>query len=439
MEAVLFYSGKVILYSGALFAYYHLCLRGKTFHHYNRFYLLSAMLISLLLPLLKASYFMIEVNDGAYLLMSQFKLSSYGTGNDEPAWLRIFSITFGLISFLLATRFFFGIFKILKLKKRFRKESFEAINFYQTDLNNAPFSYFKNLFWKNTIEINSTLGRQILKHEMAHIEQKHTYDKIFIGILKSVFWFNPFFYLIKKELHLIHEYLADEKAVHQSDTKAFAQMLLVSRFSPNIIPVSSPLLSSHLKNRINMLKTPKTRFSYVRRIFALPLLFAMLFASLVGAKNREIKAAAFEITEPGNRNKKNTAIARSDRETFSLNNRIPAKTKGLKQQQTGDVKYVKSDVQNLPQKNPEQLPGGMPERPAADITGSGHDFKFSGKEIEKVHADAASIKIAAEEVQERAHLARKQAAAANRQAESAKQCANSSSAGRYNLHYGTMI
>ncbi|MBL7881545.1 MAG: hypothetical protein JNN23_17060, partial [Chryseobacterium gambrini] len=53
METVLLYFGKVILCSGVTFLYYQLSLKDKTFHHYNRFYLLSAMLISLLLPLIK--------------------------------------------------------------------------------------------------------------------------------------------------------------------------------------------------------------------------------------------------------------------------------------------------------------------------------------------------------------------------------------------------
>ncbi len=53
MEALLIYFAKVLLSSTVLFAYYHLMLRDRTFHHYNRFYLLGIVVISLLLPLLK--------------------------------------------------------------------------------------------------------------------------------------------------------------------------------------------------------------------------------------------------------------------------------------------------------------------------------------------------------------------------------------------------
>lgn len=130
---------------------------------------------------------------------------------------------------------------------------------------------------------------------MVHIEQKHSWDKIFIEILTSIFWFNPFFYVIKKEISLIHEYLADKKAIKNSDTRAFAQMLLASQFSGNHLPAASPFLSSNLKKRITMLTKSKTRFSYARRLFALPILFIIAFAYLVNAKNREIKETNLEI------------------------------------------------------------------------------------------------------------------------------------------------
>ena len=149
---------------------------------------------------------------------------------------------------------------------------------YQTNLESAPFSFFRDLFWKNSILLNSDLGRQILKHEMVHIEQKHTYDKVFMELATGIFWINPIFWLIKKEINLIHEYLADNKAVKHMDTKAFAQMLLASHFSGTVIPATSPFLSSNLKKRLKMLQKPKTRFGYAHRILALPIVFTLVLS-----------------------------------------------------------------------------------------------------------------------------------------------------------------
>ena len=71
METVLLYFGKVILCSGVTFLYYRLSLKDRTFHHYNRFYLLCAMFISLLLPLIKIEDFTIEVSSNIYRLIDQ--------------------------------------------------------------------------------------------------------------------------------------------------------------------------------------------------------------------------------------------------------------------------------------------------------------------------------------------------------------------------------
>lgn len=288
MEPILLYSGKMILCSAVMFAYYLLFLKDKTFHHYNRFYLLFSVIVSLVLPLIKVSYFTIETNKNLYLLLSGFNQNQSQTTNYDITIYQIFYTIIGVISVALLIRLILGILKINSIKNQFPNETIEGIKFYQTNLNNAPFSFFRNLFWKKSIEINSPVGQQILKHEMVHIEQKHSWDKLLMQVSRSVFWFNPVFYFINKEINLIHEYLADNKAVKKSDTRAFAQMLLESHFSGSVIPVTSPFLSSNLKKRLTMLTKNQTKYSYARKLFALPILFFMVFAYMVNAKNKEI-------------------------------------------------------------------------------------------------------------------------------------------------------
>ena len=289
METIFLYFGKMILVSAVMSAYYLLFLRDKTFHHYNRFYLLGTMVLSLLLPLLKVEYFTIETDSRILLLLNQFNQNSaQEVGNSFNFW-NFGALILGIVSFFLLAKLTLGLVKIHQLKKEFPKESIEGITFYNTNLHDAPFSFFRNLFWKKSILINSDLGKQILKHEMVHIEQKHSFDKLFVQIIQSLFWFNPIFYFIKKEITLIHEYLADKKAVKNADTRAFAQMLLASNFSGNVLPATSPFLSSNLKKRLKMLTQKNTKYSYARRILALPILFGVSFALLVNAKNIEIK------------------------------------------------------------------------------------------------------------------------------------------------------
>ena len=252
----------------------------------------------MILPFFKISYFTIEVNADIYLLYSKLQnFNSTKTLSHDFPYSQLIACLIGLVSVFFLGKLFYGIFKIQQLKKEFPQEHFEGISFYQTNLSEAPFSFFKNLFWKDSILIHSDLGRQILKHEMVHIEQKHSRDKIFTEMVTAVFWWNPVFHLIKKEISLIHEYLADKKAIKNSDTKAFAQMLLASHFSGTQLPATSPFLNSNLKKRLTMLKKSKTKYSYARRILALPLLFALAFIYMINAKNKEITKTNLEIEQ----------------------------------------------------------------------------------------------------------------------------------------------
>ena len=52
MNAFLYYLLQVMIASGILYGYYYIALRNRKFHQYNRFYLLTATLISILIPFL---------------------------------------------------------------------------------------------------------------------------------------------------------------------------------------------------------------------------------------------------------------------------------------------------------------------------------------------------------------------------------------------------
>lgn len=384
MEALIFYFGKVIICSGVMFLYYQLSLKDKTFHHYNRFYLLSAMLISILLPLIKVEDFTIEVNENLFVLINKLQnLNTNKTISHDYIYFRIIFSALGLVSLYFLGKFMYGIFRIQQLKSQFKKESFEGVNFYQTNLSEAPFSYFKNLFWKNSIIINSEVGKQILKHEMVHIEQKHSIDKIFIEILTSVFWFNPFFHIIKKEINLIHEYLADKKAVKQSDTKAFAQMLLASHFSGKPLPATSPFLSSNLKKRLKMLQKPQTKFGYARRIFALPVLFTVAFAYMVNAKNKEIKEVNNEIEK---------AVAEIKRDTISPKNETEqiVKLQQEKISKANEKLKIQSDkLKTLSEKSKEKA--AELQKIAKEKGEKSYEFELKAKELKQLSGEMDKI------------------------------------------------
>ena len=115
MEALFIYFGKVFLASGVMLLYYQLFLKDKTFHHYNRFYLLATVLIGLLLPLLKVSYFTLEVNRDMYLLINRLQyLSSTNNLNDDFNYFKIGAVLTGLVAVFFIMKLVFFEFVIEK-------------------------------------------------------------------------------------------------------------------------------------------------------------------------------------------------------------------------------------------------------------------------------------------------------------------------------------
>ena len=78
------------------------------------------------------------------------------------------------------------------------------------------------LFWNKKIELQSEKGEQIFRHELFHIEQKHSRDIIFLEILTAIFWLNPFFHLKKNLIarHIQNTNLNNIKQHQRHETKA---------------------------------------------------------------------------------------------------------------------------------------------------------------------------------------------------------------------------
>jgi N-acetylmuramoyl-L-alanine amidase len=103
------------------------------------------------------------------------------------------------------------------------------------------------------------------------------------------FWINPFFWLMKKELTMIHEFIADKKAVANGDTSAFAAMILAAAFPGQTLPLTNPFFYSPIKRRLLMLsKLNNPKMGYFSRLLLLPLLTVLFFAFVIKTKEHSV-------------------------------------------------------------------------------------------------------------------------------------------------------
>jgi len=294
MITLAWYLLKVIICSGILCGYYFLALRNKAFHRWNRFYLLAAVVISLLAPIIKIDIFQNNEDKGTVVQMLQ--TISYGDevvveySKNSGFQINTQNVTeaaYLLVSLIFLIIFFVSLYKIKRLRRKNPETKIEGISFVSTNAKGTPFSFFKSIFWNNAIDLHSKSGQQIFNHEIAHVKEKHSYDKIFMNLTLIFFWINPFFWLMRKELYMIHEFIADKEALEDSDINAFAEMILQTVYPGQNFSIRNSFFYSPIKRRIMMLtKNKNPKVSYYSRLLVLPLAAIVFFAFTLKVKSK---------------------------------------------------------------------------------------------------------------------------------------------------------
>jgi TonB-dependent SusC/RagA subfamily outer membrane receptor len=290
----MYYFFQVILCSGLLMGYYWLLLRNKRFHQYNRFYLLAVAFLSWIVPLIKIrwTHNVIGPDQQVARLLSvvadgntQIEEIVKGRGS-ALSWGAVVTAVYILVAAVLLTGIIRALFRLYRLLQVNSCKTVGDIYLIFTQAKGTPFSFFRYIFWNDEIDIRSNSGKQILEHELTHVKEKHSYDKLFIQLMLVAGWFNPFFWLLKKEMEMIHEFIADKKAVADGDTASLADMLLTTVFPQQQYRLTHPFFFSPVKRRLQMLtNTSHPRFTYIRRLIVLPLLAAMVI--LFSFRNKE--------------------------------------------------------------------------------------------------------------------------------------------------------
>ncbi len=310
MIAAAYYLLQVVLCSGILYGYYLLALRNKVFHHWNRYYLLATVGLSLLLPWIRIP---VQQEPEAPVTPAVRMLDVVATGDvyveelGRSETLQFSAGQWALLAYIIVGLVVLGAFlkallHIRRLWLRHDHVEVEGCRFVVTRERGTPFSFLRSIFWHADISLSSEAGQRILKHELVHVREKHTHDKLFLGAILVPFWSNPFFWLIRREMAMIHEFIADRRSVDGPDGAAFAAMLLEAAYPGRSHLLANAFFHSPLKRRLKMLlSTRNTRTSYVTRVLALPLLALVVAAfTLRPASNRDVipvdpKAGVFTV------------------------------------------------------------------------------------------------------------------------------------------------
>ena len=303
MNTILLFILKSILVSGILTTWYWLALRDRKLHNYNRFFILFIFYAAIQVPLLHLSWFSVpraatsKGSPAAFVLQSISGNSAIETvaavksTTTYPAAATVVTAVAATISLVLVFTLLMRVLSVRRLVKKYPGRYNDGIRIIYTDLPSAPFSFLNTLFWKSSIPLDSPSGQLIYKHEQAHIQQKHTWDKIGTQLLTCIFWMNPFYWLLQKELNLVHEFIADAAAIDNNDTTSFATMLLQTHNNGQFLVPQHHFFSSPIKRRLTMLQQENAGRTRLRRLMVVPVAAAtLLMFSFSPAKEKVFEA-----------------------------------------------------------------------------------------------------------------------------------------------------
>ena len=279
MTAFFIYLLQVIACSALFAGCYWLFLRNERFYHWNRFYIAASVVLSITITLLNipiSTSYIIMPTVTDYIAVEPIDAAVVAAQPETApfpwAWLGLMCCM--LVIFLLLAKEVVSFIRILRLKRRSERISIPEAVLYCTDDATAPFTFFRTIFWKKNISVDSGEGRYMLRHELAHVRLGHSWDKALMQLACCVFWMNPFFMLFRRELELVHEFAADS----EGNAEELSSLILCTLYPNNYYNFTNRFFQSSIKRRIIMInKNKKSKLNLLRKLSIIPVALIALY------------------------------------------------------------------------------------------------------------------------------------------------------------------
>ncbi len=268
---------------GAGWLLYRYVLRQERFFTYNRRFLLFTPWLALGLPGLLAlvkPWLPAIQNPATGLLngglLPELTISSGAAGanlsTQLPGWLPSSLLLLYLAGVLvLLGRLGMHLLHLWLAARRFPQEARPGYVLVHTGGRRPISSFGRWVFWDDSTALSSDEARVVLAHELVHVQQGHSWERLSLAVAQALLWFCPFIHFYPPALALVHEFLADKDAlratapsqaapVPESYTALLARLAL-RQLHPDL-PLTHSFTQSFTLTRIRMLtsQTPARRW-----------------------------------------------------------------------------------------------------------------------------------------------------------------------------------
>ena len=305
MTPELAYFLKINVAIALFYAFYRLFFHKDTFFHWRRTALLCFFGISLLYPLLNIQEWikeqepMVAMADlyATIILPEQIIEAPQET---TVTWQELIPQILGVIYWsgvlLLAIRFLIQLGSIIRLHFLCPKSTIQGSRVHILKKGTGPFSFFHWIFIHPESHTESEIS-EIITHEETHARQYHSADVLISEFMCIFCWFNPFIWLMKREVRGNLEYMADHRVLETGhDSKSYQYHLLGLAHHKAAANLSNSFNVLPLKNRIKMMNKRRTKeIGRTKYLMFLPLAALLMIISNIEVVARTTKEFAKEV------------------------------------------------------------------------------------------------------------------------------------------------
>lgn len=317
MDPLILYFIKVNIALAILYLFYKLFFSKDTFFGLRRAVLILIYVVSFLYPLFNLEQWLQKTENAKGLVTVYSKImpeiiivGQNASHTTSYSWIWTAGVMLYLAGvFALLLRTSWALVSIRRSLRGCSKEIINGVEVYLLPKAQEPYSFFKWICIHPAIHTDKELD-EILIHEQTHVKECHSIDILLAQSTIILCWFNPFVWLLRKEIRINHEYLADKHVIIAGhDKKAYQYHLIGMQHQPmaaaNLYNNFSVL---PLKKRIKMLNKKRTRNIMKSKYLMLLPVAAMLllFSNCVNKAKTEEQQATAEV--------KDTTVAQAPKE-----------------------------------------------------------------------------------------------------------------------------
>ncbi len=261
---------------GLFFVVYRFWLYPRKQFSFNRHFLLSGLLLSVVLPFISIKK-VVQIAWNPVMAQGPFEPVAQTT-LEELSLEQILMVLIGVVSACVLGWILIklgGIIKLLIQAKTIQKTPPKLL------LSNAvkgPFSFLNTIVFPTHL-YRSEAYEFMLTHEKIHVKQWHSLDILLTNFLLVMAWWNPFLWAYRKTVVENLEFLTDQLTVATTkDLKTYQYILLKQTVPLDHLSLVHPFYHSFLKKRIMMLNHKNNKKNPWASVLLAPLLVGFVFA-----------------------------------------------------------------------------------------------------------------------------------------------------------------